>query len=139
MIRAPMGDQAYWDKWAKFSEENILKDLEQLKGLSRNPGYRPQFVWDLSKEYPRQILTRYSRGDAISELGQHFLGLLDAWELSNKLAAELNAQLQPGQGWDHRRLLGAPQVSDDSRSHNDPRSWVFDLTNLNHYNWCFWL
>ncbi|RCS58662.1 PoNe immunity protein domain-containing protein, partial [Parvibium lacunae] len=139
MIRAPMGDQAYWDKWVLHSNGRTKKMLDALALPSKNPMYDPQYAYDASIEYLRLIFERYSRGDAISELGQHFLGLLDAWELSNKLAAELNAQLQPGHGWDHRRLLGAPQVSDDSRSHNDPRSWVFDLTNLNHYNWCFWL
>jgi hypothetical protein len=30
-------------------------------------------------------------------------------------------------------------VSDDARAHTDPRAWVFALSNLNHYNWCFWL
>lgn len=30
-------------------------------------------------------------------------------------------------------------MTKDPRGHNDPRSWVFDLHNLNHYNWCFWL
>jgi hypothetical protein len=139
MIRAPMGDQAYWDKWTNFCGETIAKDMAQIEFPSKNPTYRPQFVWDISKEYPRWIITRYSRGDPIRDLGQHFGGLLDAWELSNKLAAELNAQIKPGQGWDHRHLLTAPLVSDDPRSHNDPRTWVFNLANLNHYNWCFWL
>lgn len=139
MIRAPMGDQAYWDKWTAFGETTIRRKLTNLSEPTKNPAYEAQFVWDLSREYGRLIITRYSRGDSIRELGQHFGGLLDAWELSNKLAAELNAQLKPGEGWDHRHLATAPQVSRDPRAHNDPRAWVFDLKNLNHYNWCFWL
>ncbi|MCW2291949.1 hypothetical protein M2262_001999 [Pseudomonas sp. BIGb0408] len=51
----------------------------------------------------------------------------------------MNAQLKPGQGWDHRHLLTAPLASDDPRSHTDLHSWVFKLSDLNHYNWCFWL
>lgn len=75
--------------------------------------------------YLKLILTLYSRGDEITELPQHFNGLLDAWELSNKLADELKATLEPGQGWDHRHVFSGPRLSDDPRAHNDPRSWVF--------------
>lgn len=139
MIRAPMGDQAYWDEWEKFRHETIEDEERTFQTPSANPAYRPQYVLNNVWHRLRYILTRYSRGDPIHELGQPFPGLLDAWELSNKLAAELNAQLKPGEGWDHRHLLTAPQPSDDPRSHNDPRAWVFDLANLNHYNWCFWL
>lgn len=118
MIRAPIGDQLYWDKWTSFSAENITKDMEQIKGPSGNPIYRPQFVWDLSQHGVfRLILRRYSRGDSIRELSQHFPGLLDAWELSNRLSAEICAK------------------------HNlqTCRDWTFSLSDLNHYNWCFWL
>jgi hypothetical protein len=118
VIRAGWGDKAYWDKWIKLSEENNRKDIDQLKRPSGNPVYRPQFVFDLSQHgIGRLTLRRYSRGDPIRELGQHFAGLLDAWELSNKLAAEICAE------------------------HNlkTCRDWVFELSNLNHYNWCFWL
>ncbi len=43
--------------------------------------------------------------------------MLDAWELSNQLSAEV------------------------CREHDlkTCRDWDFSLTNLNHYNWCFWL
>lgn len=139
MTRSPLGGQAYWDKWTTFGVKTIEKNAEIIAGPSGNPKYRPQFVFDLSVEYTRLIITCYSRGDPIRDLGQHFPGLLDAWELSNNLAAELNTQLKPGEGWDQRHLGTAAQVSSDPRSHNDPRAWVFSLSNLNHYNWCFWL
>ncbi len=139
MIRAPMGDTNYWSTRTIKGVEWINKATKQIAEPSGNPGYRPQFTYDLSIDIFRLIVCRYSRGDPIHELAQHFPGLLDTWELSNKLAAELNAQLKPGEGWDHRHLLTAAQPSDDPRSHNDPRAWVFDLANLNHYNWCFWL
>jgi len=139
MIRAPMGDQAYWDGRVASYNNAIYKLTEALKIPSKNPAYRPQFVWDLSFEYPRRALAQYSRGNPIIELSNPFSGLLDAWELSNKLTAELNANLKPGESWDHRHLLTTAIVTNDKRGHNDARSWIFELTNLNHYNWCFWL
>jgi hypothetical protein len=138
MIRAPWGDQAYWDKRVAFNEEVIRKKREQIKQPSKNPIYRPQFIWDTAQSYIfRLILRRYSRGDPIQELGQYFADLLDAWELSNKLAVEVNAQLKPGESWDHRHIT--PRLTEDPRGHSDPRSWIFKWTWLNHYNWCFWL
>lgn len=139
MIRARWGDEIYWDVRINKDVEWEGKAYQLLAEKSKNPNYTPQFSFDLTRDILRVLIRRYSRGDPIRELSQHFPGLLDAWELSNKLAAELNAQLEPGQGWDHRHLLTAPVVSDDQRSHTDPRAWVFKLSDLNHYNWCFWL
>ncbi len=117
MIRASLGDQSYWDQRKKFREETIAQDIEQISKPPGNPMYRPQFVFDLSKSYPRQIITCYSRGDPIPELSVHFAGLLDAWELSNKLSDELCK----------------------ARYLKTCRDWTFELDDLNHYNWCFWL
>lgn len=139
MIRAPLGNQTYWDKWIEYSHARTIKMVTALALPSNNSIYDPQYSFDAAIEFCRLIFERYSRGDPIPELAQHFAGLLDAWELSNKLAAELNAQLKPGEGWDHRHLGTAALISSDPRSHNDPRAWVFALSNLNHYNWCFWL
>jgi len=139
MTRAPWGDQEYWDKRVEFDSEAASNSWVLLKQPSKNPAYDPQYSFKLVERYLRQILRQYSRGDPIRDLAQHFFGLLEAWELSNRLADELNAQLELGQGWDHRHLAMAPQVSDDARAHTDPRAWVFALSNLNHYNWCFWL
>ncbi|MBA3697094.1 MAG: DUF1911 domain-containing protein [Methylotenera sp.] len=140
MIRAPMGDQKYWDEWVEYGEIQIEKEWGLIKQPSQNPVYDPQYTFDTSKSTTfRYLVSRYSRGDAIPTLSPPFAGLLDAWELSNKLAAELNANLKPGEGWDHRHLLTAATVTNDTRGHNDPRSWIFELSNLNHYNWCFWL
>ena len=117
MIRAPMGDQAYWDE-LKIAWLNAIKDEENIfQTPSANPSYRPQYVMNNMQHRLRYILTLYSRGDPVSELGQYLPGLLDAWELSNRLAEAV------------------------CREHHlsTCRDWVFDLTNLNHYNWCFWL
>jgi len=139
MIRAPIGDREFWDKWTSFDKERAVKEWQRLSIPSANPTYRPQFAFDTALGHAKLVLRRYSQGYPIRELGQYLSSLLDAWELSNRLADELNAQLKPGKGWDHRHLLTAPLVSDDPRGHSDPRAWVFRLSNLNHYNWCFWL
>jgi hypothetical protein len=117
MIRAPMGNPEYWNRWVMFGEQTIQKNLSSILEPSGNPMYEAQFVWDSSVEYPRLAITRYSRGDPIRDLSQHFVGLLNAWELSNRLSDEICSQ------------------------HNlaKCRDWTFDLTDLNHYNWCFWL
>ncbi|MDF3935159.1 PoNe immunity protein domain-containing protein [Pseudomonas citronellolis] len=117
MIRASMGNAEYWEKWIDFSEENIFKDLEQTHLPSGNPIYRPQFVWDISIESLRLLLRRYSRGDCVEDLSKHFLGLLDAWDLSSQLAREVCQE----------------------HGLETCRDWDFSLANLNHYNWCFWL
>lgn len=139
MIRAPLGDARYWNDRTEFLAHAIAEKFALLKQPSVNPAYEPQFSFDVSKYVLSLMLRRYSRGDPIRDLRQHFHELLSAWELSNKLAAALNAQLKPAEGWDHRHLVTAAQVSSDPRSHDDPRAWVFSLSNLNHYNWCFWL
>ncbi|MGE5493448.1 MAG: PoNe immunity protein domain-containing protein [Actinomycetota bacterium] len=117
MIRAPMGDTKYWQKWTTFGEQTIQNNLESIQLPSGNPIYEAQFVWDLSVEYLRLAITRYSKGDPIRDLSGRFSGLLDAWKLSNRLSEEI------------------------CREHNlkTCRDWTFDLSNLNHYNWCFWL
>ncbi|CAH0145252.1 MULTISPECIES: PoNe immunity protein domain-containing protein [Pseudomonas] len=117
MIRDSLGGEEYWDKWTKHSEENITKNLEQIKTPPGNPVYRPQFVWDTSRDILRLMLRRYSQGDPVPEIKQLFPKLLDTWELSNSLADGICAE------------------------HNlkTCRDWVFDLSDLNHYIWCFWL
>jgi hypothetical protein len=117
MTRAPIGGDQYWDL-------RIEKDLSWLKKAdamldepSKNPAYDPQFALDRSRDFFRLMLRRYSRGDSIKELKQHLPRLLDSWELSNGLAEEICKQ-------NNLEIC---------------RDWTFDLANLNHYNWCFWL
>lgn len=117
MIRAPWGNIAYWDNRINKFVATLTDDIATLQEPSKNPRYAPQFWFDHSKYTFRLLVLRYSRSDPIRELGQHFVGLLDAWELSNQLAEEI------------------------CREHNlnTCRDWTFELSNLNHYNWCFWL
>lgn len=114
MIRAPMGDHAYWDKWTSFQISNIEDRTETLKQPSGDPSYRPQYVFNLAKEHWHLILYRYSRGDSIRELAQYFRPLLDAWEESNRLHLQFRTEQE----------LRAR------------RNWS---ANLDHYIVCFWL
>ncbi len=117
MIRAKIGDEKYWNKWAEFRRNSLAEDWQRIGKPSKNPIYRPQFVFDTGYEQIRLLITEYSRGIPISNLPQYFDGLLNAWELSNRLSDEI------------------------CREHklSTCRDWDFSLTNLNHYNWCFWL
>lgn len=117
MIRAPIGDALHWNKWVEYGANRLAKEWESIRSPSQNPIYDPQYTFDTAKNHLRHILRRYSRGDPIAELDQHFSGMLDAWELSNRLSDDI------------------------CREHNlkSCRDWTFDLGNLNHYNWCFWL
>lgn len=78
MIRAPMGDKAYWDGRVEKFQEALNYGLASLEEPSKNPTFAPQFWFDQSKYSSRMILLHYSRGDAIRDLGQPFPGLLDA-------------------------------------------------------------
>ncbi len=117
MIRASIGELSYWNERVLKDQEWILRAGSLLEEPSKNPVYDPQFSLDLSRDGMRLLLRRYSRGDEIPLLVEHFPGLLDAWELSNQLSDNI------------------------CREHNleTCRDWIFDLSNLNHYNWCFWL
>ncbi|MBV6323876.1 PoNe immunity protein domain-containing protein [Duganella violaceipulchra] len=117
MIRDSMGDMAYWDKWVEHSQARTVKMLSALALPSQNPVYDPQYSLDASSEFLRLILRMYSRGDPIRELARHFFGILDAWELSNRLTKKV---------YEEHHLKNC-------------RDWTFDLANLNHYNLCFWL
>src|SRR3990167_1276721 len=117
MIRAPQGDSSYWSDRVKKFQATVIEHTELTKSPSQNPTYEPQFQYNLTGYYARLILLRYSSGGAVSDLSQHFPGLLDAWEHSNRLSDEVCKEhhLQTCSDWD------------------------FSLSNLNHYNWCFWL
>lgn len=117
MVRAPMGDEKYWEARVANRHRAIDMATEQIRTPSQNPAYRPQYLFDLAHDYPRLILTQYSRGDGIQKIDNSFEELLAMWELSNKLAEEICLQ----------------------KNQKECRDWKFELSNLNHYNWCFWL
>lgn len=117
MIRDSIGDVAYWDKWVEFGALRTKKMMLALSKPSKNPVYDPQYSFDASVEAIRLIFERYSRGDGIYSLGGEFPCFLDAWELSEKLASRVCVE----------------------HGLQTCRDWDFNFTNLNHYNWCFWL
>ncbi len=87
MIRDPLCDKSYWDKWVAYSDNLVLDMIERIKTPPGDPNYRPQYVAELSQEYCQQIIRRYSRGDAIGELAVYFPPMLEAWEKSEQLGA----------------------------------------------------
>jgi hypothetical protein len=118
MIRSSVGSKEYWSEWLDYREKQVEKELIQISSPSKNPAYRPQYIFDTAKNgHFRLLLTYYSCGKPVCDLGRNFLSILDAWELSNELAEEVCSQ----------------------NNLKTCRSWTFELSNLNHYNWCFWL
>lgn len=117
MIRAPWGDKKYWNQRIEFLERAILEKIRLLSQPSVNPIYDPQFAFDLANYNINLLLRRYSRGDAVSHLRDHIDNLLKYWELSNRLSDEICTQ----------------------ENVSSCRDRDFSLSNLNHYNWCFWL
>ena len=117
MQRAPQGASSYWDERVNKFEKTLAKNLLNLDIPAVNVPYEPQYWFDHSKYVLRLMLLRYSRGDPIEVLDQYFPLLLNGWERSNEWIERLR------------------QAGDEAPR----RGWVFDLHNLNHYNWCFWL
>ena len=115
--RTPVGGIAYWEKWSLFTGEAISENLRMMSGPSKNPFYEPQFAFNTSLYCQDSILIGYSKGGAAAGLVKHVPALLDTWELSNRLAEDVCRE--------HRV--------------KNCRDWVFSLSDLNHYNWCFWL
>lgn len=117
-VRAPLASPEYWNKWTELRLERIEEQWQQIRHTpSQNPIYEPQYVFNLSQNYLRYLLTLYSRGDPFKQLCQYFEGILDTWELSNSLSDD---------------ICRSKQVE-------TCRDWTSKLSDLNHYNWCFWL
>lgn len=117
MIRAPMGDQNYWN-----GRINILKNAIKEKKIlfetrRNNKVYEAQFNFGLAQHCHRLMLLTYSQGGLIKDMRDYFPEVLEHWELSNQLSTEICAE----------------------NNLTTCRDWDFSLSNLNHYNWCFWL
>ncbi|MGA4239881.1 PoNi-like cognate immunity protein [Ralstonia nicotianae] len=114
MVRENLGDVAYWNKWVDYGDARIAEMINRAKEPSRNPGYRPQYVYEIARENYEQMLRRYSRGDSVLELENYFLTLIDAWEKSE--------------------LLGKDVWTEEQQYTR--HAWG---VNLDHYIVCFWL
>lgn len=117
MIRAPMGDRHYWGERLKNRWRSIEMAEEELKKPPVVTQYEAQYVWNYTLDHPRQTLTQYSNGDLVVALYNPFPKVLDAWELSNREA----------------------QAICEREGLKCCRDWSFELCDLQHYNWCFWL
>ncbi|WP_231409495.1 PoNi-like cognate immunity protein [Ralstonia solanacearum] len=114
MIRSERGDQAYWDEWVEYAEERFQAVHDSLKTVAGDTSYEPQYLFNLAKGYWHQMLRRYSRGDAVSQIARYFPPLLDAWEEAERLGKSVWTETQ--------------QYS--------RHAWAL---NLDHYIVCFWL
>ncbi|MCP3025194.1 PoNi-like cognate immunity protein [Cupriavidus basilensis] len=114
MRRDVLGSSEFWNEWVDFEYDSIAhrKKIDAMPGGDAN--YRPQYLFELVKSYFQLILRRYSRGDSKSDLVQHFGGLLDTWEESEKLGRNV---------W----------TAEQARTRH---AWT---VNLDHYIVCFWL
>jgi len=114
MIRTSIGSLRFWNEAIGFSNYSITHRKEVLNDPSGDLSYRPQYVFELVKDYYHLIFERYSRGDKVRELSQYFPFLLDAWEESERLGKTVWTTQQQ-----HTR-----------------NAWA---VNLDHYIVCFWL
>jgi Domain of unknown function (DUF1911)/Domain of unknown function (DUF1910) len=114
MIRSSLGDHKYWDDAYDYAEKRLVSMRHQITDPSGDQNYRPQYIFEFAKNNWHQILRRYSRGDAISELPSYFEPLIQSWEESERLGANV---------W----------TAEQKRRR---RSWKL---NLDHYIVCFWL
>lgn len=89
MIRAAVGSRRYWDKWAQYDLGRVDEMEAILEKPSGDPGYRPQYVYELAKQYWELCLRRYSRGDSPAQIAQHFAPGLDAWEEAERLGRDV--------------------------------------------------
>lgn len=117
MIRAPLGDEDYWNKRESVTTKWLEGALLRIHEPSKNPTYKPQYVLHICFHIFRMMLIGYSRGKDISELPQSFSGLLETWEKSNQLSNEICQK----------------------NNLDTCRDWKFSLSDINHYNWCFWM
>lgn len=107
-------NKAYWAQWVNFQFENIRKRTEESQKPAGDTSYAPQYLFNLAREHWHLMFYRYSRGDPIGELAQHFPALLDAWEDSERLGKEV---------WTEQQRYTR-------------HAWA---VNMNHYIACFWL
>jgi hypothetical protein len=114
MTRDALAPQTYWDQWIDYSQNRIATMQARCREPFGDPRYHPQYLSNLAKEYLHLILERYSRGDSVEDLSQHFTALLDARE--------------------EAELLGKSVFTPEQQVTR--HSWV---TNLDFYISCFWL
>lgn len=114
MIRDHLKSREYFDHWLYFYLNDIEHKREFLNGKFEDEGYRPQYAYEIARNYQSVLFHLYSRGDPIRELNQYFPPLLDAWEESERLGTNI---------WTEQQQYTR-------------HAWA---VNLDHYIDCFWL
>ncbi|WP_155401968.1 PoNe immunity protein domain-containing protein, partial [Pseudomonas fluorescens] len=101
MIRAPWGDEQYWNGRETKDLQWIERTSKILLEPSANPIYRAQFAFDFAKDNLRAAIRVYSRGGDVAEMPTYFPGILDAWEISNRTSEVICAEnnLQTCRDW----------------------------------------
>ena len=89
MIRDAKGTLPFWNERVQHKLARVESMWAQAATPAGDPTYAPQYFLELVKEYLHLVLRCYSRGDAVSELAQHFGPLLDAWEESERLGLDV--------------------------------------------------
>ena len=87
--RDPKGSFFYWNAWTEFSQLTISSMWCQVRDGIENEGYKPQFLFDIARRCADLMLYQYSRGDAVDSIPGGFERLLEAWEESDRLGAEV--------------------------------------------------
>ncbi len=113
-IRATRGSCDYWVKWLGYCSNNIQEMLGNMRSLSGDPSFRPQYLFVIGRECLEYVVRRYSAGLPPEEDHRHFSIMLDVWEESERLAQDVYTPEQQ-----------------DSRN-----NWAI---NLDHYIICFWV
>lgn len=90
MNRDQRKDSTYWEHCTTQKEELIVMGTETLRGSGVTREYDSIISFGLSRHHCHLMLSQYSRGDAVGELGRYFFGLLQAWEESYRLSREVN-------------------------------------------------
>jgi hypothetical protein len=103
-----------YNAWLAVLEDHLQSVKPILASPSGNPGYRPQFVYELVGVHLHILLRKYCRGDNVSDLKHHLYPLLDSWEEAERLGVSV---------W-------TPEIQ------HSRHSWA---QNISFYNRCFWL
>ena len=85
MTRDLRRTKAYFDERVGHDVQRISDVRAKRATPAADPSYEPQYVFELAKKHLHLLLRRYSRGDPIAALSQHFPPLLDAWEEAERL------------------------------------------------------
>jgi hypothetical protein len=89
MTRDGLKQSQWFDQWIAFAETAVSDSIATIAEPSKNPNYRPQYIWDLAFYNLKIAMRRYSRGDNVDALPKYIEPLLFYWEQSERLGKEV--------------------------------------------------